>query len=546
MKKRIVFFLFLISSILSVPWCIYANKSPHFVCVIVVDQFAYHHIKRLSPYFTDGFRTLLKEGVSFENAFHPHGIPTTATGHTTISTGALPKDHGVILNNWIEDGQNVVFTKDNHPESAVLTKKGSGKYGYSAKQLMVDNLSDQVILGSRPYAKNYVYSISYKARAAIGMGGKLGKCIWFDKNLKSFTSSKAYFKTMPSWLAKFNKTHDIKKVGEVDWRLHFPRESAPYQFYNVEDYEFTKQADHLAGEIIKIEGEQYDKIYQKTPESNGLLLNLAKTCLDFNFKKMNDDDKFLLWVSLSSLDRIGHIYGPYSLEVIDMIYHLDRQLGFFMQYVQDRVGADNVLFVLTGDHGVAPIPEILQRRGFASAKRLNSTELTEEMNKIVEDKFGIKKIIQSFKANQFYLDNNIKKSLNKEKIDQIFELLKNHLLKQPAIKTCWTNQEMEKAKFPKNYFEQLYKNQFNAKRSGDLIFMPQPYCEIIKHQKGTTHRSPYDYDTHVPLIFYQEGVTTGKKIREKVYMTQVASTLAKVLKVSSPSAASNEVLSKIF
>ena len=546
MKKRVVVFSFLIGFILFVPYRIYANKSPHFVCVIVVDQFAYHHIKRLSPYFIDGFRTLLKEGVSFENAFHPHGVPTTATGHSTISTGALPKDHGIILNNWIEDGQNVVFTKDNRPESAVLTKKGSGGYGYSAKQLLVDNLSDQVVLGSRPYAKNYVYSISYKARAAIGMGGKLGKCIWFDKNLKSFTSSKAYFKRMPSWLAKFNKTHDIKKVGEVDWRLHFPSGSVPYQFYNVEDYEFTKQADHLAGEIIKIEGDEYDKIYQKTPESNGLLLNLAKNCLDFNLKKMNDDDKLLLWVSLSSLDRIGHIYGPYSLEVIDMIYHLDRQLGVFMQHVQDRVGAENVLFVLTADHGVAPIPEILQRKGFASAKRLNSITLMTQLNSLVEEKFGIKEIVKTFKANQFYIDSNIKKDLDKEKLSKIFALLKDHLLKQPAIKTCWTNQEMEKAKFPKNYFEQLYKNQFHSKRSGDLIFMPQPYCEIIKHQKGTTHRSPYDYDTHVPLIFYQEGVTIGKKIKKKVYMTQVASTLAKVLKVSSPSAASNEVLNKVF
>ncbi|MFH1254206.1 MAG: alkaline phosphatase family protein [bacterium] len=546
MKKIIVGFSVLISSILSGPCWIYANKSPHLVCVIVIDQFAYHHIKRLSPYFTDGFRTLLKEGIVFENAFHPHGIPTTATGHATISTGALAKDHGIILNNWVEDGQNVVFGRDNSPESAILTKNGTGDYGYSAKHLLVDNLSDQAVLGSRPYAKNYVYSLSYKPRAAIGMGGKLGKCIWFDKNSKNFTSSKAYFKTMPSWLVKFNKTHDVKKVGEVDWRLRFPIKSVPYQFYNVADYEFTKQADHLAGEIIKIEGDEYDKIFQKTPESNGLLLNLAKSCLDFNLKKMNDDDKLLLWVSLSSLDRIGHIYGPYSLEVIDMIYHLDEQIGTFMQSVQDRVGSENVLFVLTGDHGVAPIPEILERKGFASAKRLNSNLLTDDLNRLIEDKFGIKKIVQSFKANQFYIDYGVKKDLNKDKLDQIYSTLKDYLLKQQAIKTCWTNQELEKAKFSKNYFEQLYKNQFNTKRCGDLIFMPQAYCEIIKHQKGTTHRSPYDYDTHVPLIFYQEGVILGKKIKKKVYITQVASSLAKVLKISSPSAASNEALNKIF
>jgi predicted AlkP superfamily pyrophosphatase or phosphodiesterase len=254
----------------------------------------------------------------------------------------------------------------------------------------------------------------------------------------------------------------------------------------------------------------------------------------------------LLWISLSSLDRLGHIYGPYSLEVIDMIYHLDKQLEVFIQDVQDLVGAENVMFVLTGDHGVAPIPEILQKKGFASAKRLDPTILMEDMNKLVEEKFGIKNIVTVFKANQFYLDYNIKKDLDKKKLAEILALLKTHILQQPAIKACWTNQEMEKAKFPKNYFEQLYKNQFCAKRSGDLIFMPQPYCEIIKHAKGTTHRSPYDYDTHVPLFFYQEGVTTGQKVRKKVYTTQIAPTLAKVLKVSNPSAATNEAPLKIY
>ena len=161
---------------------------------------------------------------------------------------------------------------------------------------------------------------------------------------------------------------------------------------------------------MKIEGEECDKIFQRTPEANNLLLNLTKKCIDLNFKKMNDDDKLLIWVSLSSLDRIGHIYGPYSIDVIDMIYHLDRQLDVFIQHIQDLVGAENVLFVLTADHGVAPIPEILQQEGFSSAKRLDSVDLRNKLNDIVEKKFGIKNIVQTFKANQVYLDSKIKEA----------------------------------------------------------------------------------------------------------------------------------------
>jgi predicted AlkP superfamily pyrophosphatase or phosphodiesterase len=522
-----------------------AVTSPQVTVVIVIDQFAYHYTQKLSPYFLYGFRQLLDSGVVFENALHPHGIPTTAIGHTTISTGALAKDHGVILNSWIENGKDTEFGKDEDLGSATLAKKGLMDYGFSAKHILVDTLSDQFVMNSRPYKKNYVYSISYKPRAAIGMAGKLGKAVWFDKNLKYFTSSKAYFDKIPRWLWNFNKTHNIKKIDRINWGLSYPPESEPYQFYNIKDYEFSRNNEQLAGRPIKIMGEKSDKIFQQTPESNNLLLHLAKKCIDFNFNRMNDDDKLLIWVSLSSLDRLGHIFGPYSIEVTDMIYHLDRQLDVFMHNIQDIVGAENVLFVLTADHGVAPIPEILRQEGFSSAKRLDSVDLQNRLNDMVEEKFGIKNIVQAFKTNHIYLNHKVKKHLDKNRIDLITAEIKKYLAKQDAIKICWTKEDLERAKFPKNYFEQLYKNQFYSKRSGDLIFMPQAYSSIIKHSKGTTHRSPFDYDTHVPIILYREGVLKSKKVTKKVYTTQIAATLAKMLRISSPSAASNTGLFEV-
>ncbi len=515
---------------------------PKVTVVIVVDQFAYHYTQKLSQYFLYGFKQLLDEGVVFENALHPHGIPTTAIGHTTISTGALAKDHGVILNSWIENGKDTEFGKDEDPNSATLVKKGLKGYGFSAKHILVDTLSDQFVMNSRPYKKNYVYAISYKPRSAIGMAGKLGKAIWFDKNLKYFTSSKAYFNKIPRWLWNFNKTYNIKKIDRINWGLSYPQESEPYQFYNTRDYAFSRSDEPMAGKSIKINGEKSDKLFRQTPESNNLLLRLAKKCINFNFNRMNDDDKLLLWVSLSSLDALGHIFGPYSIEVTDMIYHLDRQLDIFMQNVQDLVGAENVLFVLTADHGVAPIPELLQKEGFSSARRLDSVDLQSKLNDMVEKKFGIKNIVQSFKTNQIYLDHKIKNSLDKNRLDLIIGEIKKYLAKQDAIKICWTKEDLERAKFPKDYFEQLYKNQFYTKRSGDLIFMPQAYSSIIKHSKGTTHRSPFDYDVHVPIIFYREGVLKRKKVSQKVYTTQIAKTLAKMLKVPSPSASSNNDL----
>lgn len=519
--------------------------APKLTVVLVVDQFAYHYVQRLSPYFTHGIKLLTDNGVNFQNAHHPHAAPTTATGHVTISTGSLAKDHGVILNSWKEGDEHVKFPCDESPAAAELTKNGVENYGFSAHQIMTDTISDQLILHSRPDDANYVYAVSLKERAAIGMAGKMGKAIWHSKKQNKFTSSKAYFEKMPSWLVKFNKENNLKDLKEIDWALSYPRKSDPYNFFNIQNYKFSKSNNRLAGQLINIKDSKDSQIFQKTPYGNELLLSMGKQIIDNNVEKLNTG-KMLLWISLSSLDKIGHEFGPYSLEVIDMIYNLDVQLEAFIHHAQDRFGAENVLFVLTADHGVAPIPEILESQGFITAGRVDSKVLMSDMNKLVSDKFEIDGLIQEFRTNQFYFDRDALKDLDKKKKREIFANLQEFLSTYPAIKSSWSQEDLVKTKFSKNYYEQLYKNQLYPGRSGDLTIMSQPYCSVIKYHKGTTHRSPYEYDTHVPLIFYQEGKFTNKNILKKVSMTQLAPTLAKILQVPAPATSSNKVLPEIF
>lgn len=521
------------------------GQTPKLTIVLVVDQFAYHYFQRLSPYFTHGLKLLQENGVNFQNAHHPHAAPTTATGHVTLSTGALAKDHGVILNSWSENGMHSKFSSDDSPEAAELTKHGVANYGHSAHQIMTDTISDQFLINSRPNDANYVYSLSLKSRAAIGMAGKMGKAIWFDKNQGKFTSSKAYFEKWPSWLTKFNKENNVKNLKEINWALSYPQNSEPYKFFNIQNYKHSKSTNRLAGQLIEIKSDKDFTIFQKTPYGNELLLSMGQQLIDSNIEKINTG-KMLLWISLSSLDKIGHDFGPYSMEVIDMIYHLDMQLEPFIQHAQDQFGAENALFVLTADHGVAPIQEILEDEGFKVPGRVDSKKLTSDMNSHVKQKFAIDDLIQEFRTNQFYFNKDVLTSIDKKQRKEICASLQEFLSTYPAIKCSWTQDELIKIKFSKNHFEQLFKNQLYPGRSGDLIVMSQPYCTIIKHSKGTTHRSPYEYDTHVPLIFYQEGVLSNKIVLRKVYATQLAPSLAKILKVPAPATANNKVLPELF
>ena len=177
------------------------EKSPQLTIVIVIDQFAYHELQKLLPHFTGGIKFLHDKGIRYINAIHPHGMPETGVGHTSIGTATLAKDHGIIGNSWIDpQGNNVACDADNSPYAAVFSPEGTYDFGVSPKNIMVDTLSDQLAISSYPHAQNLVYSLSLKSRSSVGMAGRLGKALWFDPKTGHFTSSKVYFNELPDWV----------------------------------------------------------------------------------------------------------------------------------------------------------------------------------------------------------------------------------------------------------------------------------------------------------------------------------------------------------
>jgi predicted AlkP superfamily pyrophosphatase or phosphodiesterase len=549
MNKKIIQILisvlFLFTSIFAQP--------PKLTVVIVIDQFAYHYIEKLSPHFKYAFKLLQQKGLNYTKTYHPHGAPATATGHATISTGATASYHGVVLNGWPENGEFIDFGDDDSDSASVFNSNDICKYGFSSRHIMVDNLSDQVELQSSPSKPNKIFAISLKARAAIAMAGKLGKAIWFDPQTKIFTSSKAYFTELPGWLKKYNSKYSVAKIDKIQWKLLYGENDPAYDFSDIHNYKYASNDIRLAGQTLFTEKEKnngqpvdYDEtIFSHTPTANKYLLDLSYECLKRNLPK-EKNAKMLLWVSLSSLDMIGHIYGPSSLEVTDMIYHLDKQIYNFMMAAQSMVGTQNVLFALTADHGVSQIPTLLASKNSHLGLSLSDKKLKEEMNELVAKKHGITKIVKCFKTNQFYLNKDILESLSQEEQQAVLNDLKNYLLQQPGIKNAWITDELSKKPYEPEQLEYFFKNQLYPERNGEIICMTQPYCNISKYECGTAHRTPYECDTHVPLFIYQPGSHEKKTINSTVYITQLAGSLAKAMGVSAPSAANKQFLPGMF
>lgn len=519
---------------------------PRLTIVIVVDALPYASFLKFSNNFQGGFRKLLEKGIVYTHAYWPHGVLETATGHVGLNTGTFAKDHGIISNSWpMGEKCKVDADVDESPDAAVFSPDGVYGYGISPKRIMVDGVSDVLMLNTEPKSRNQMYAISLKSRAAVGCANKLGKAIWFDSKSGYLTSSKAYFDKLPKWLVEFNKKENIAHMKSVCWDLCYPYNPCMYDYDFINNYEFSKQKSSIIGKKIMIDHTQDNPfdVFERIPLANKYLLDAALACIDANLSH-NRCDRMLLVVSLSSFDKIVHIVGTQAKEAVDMLYHLDQQLNWFMRNVYKRhIRKHDVLFLLTADHGESPIPELVQKQGYSNAIRINGPDLVKTIKDAVDKKFN-KDVKICLKDNTVFLPEF--DSIEKYKQDPILQEIKHVLLQTPGIKNVWTNDELDRLVFQPNMIEYFIQQQRFPGRSGQLFIQVFPYCMISKYANGTSHEVPSANDMHVPLIIYRKGVTEKKTINKEVELLQVAPTLAQLLGVPRPAFARFPILPGIF
>ncbi len=523
-------------------------EPPRLTIILIVDQFSHNLMQKVKPYLRHGLLDIIEKGINYTNAYLPHAVPTTGTGHTGLNTGTYAVDHGIIGNKWPKSDGTFIYCDDDSVENAaVFSPTGTYNYGKSPHFIMVDGISDQFVLHSQPENPHYTFALSIKSRSAICAAGKLGKAVWFDNKTGLFTSSKAYFKQLPAWVKEFNDEKEIDSLDSVFWKLAKPRVKRAYKF-TLQDYRFVESKTGMIGKKIAIEREKNPNnpyhLFLKTPHANKLLLDLAQSCITEYVNKRNGGH-LLLWISLSALDKVGHKYGPESKEVIDAIYHLDKQLERFIRFAHKTAGKQETLFVITTDHGIAPIPERINEKGIP-AFRIKINDFFEQANNYFKEKYDIDDAIKAFNDVQLYLNKEPFSSFGKRKYKRIINNFISFLEKQPGIKRAWTNKKLKRATFKQNDIEYYFKKQHYPGRSGSIFIQVEPYTQITKYSTGTNHEAPYEYNTHVPLILYQHSEIELKMVRDKVWTLQLANTLAEILQIPKPTSSTFEILPHVF
>ncbi|MEI6684301.1 MAG: alkaline phosphatase PafA [Bacteroidota bacterium] len=508
--------------------------QPKLVVGIVVDQMRYDYLYRFyGQYGENGFKRLLREGMNYTFAQYNY-IPTyTGPGHSSIYTGTTPYYHGIISNDWYDKKQRKTLycVKDTNVQT-VGAANSSGRM--SPENLLATTMTDQLRMSDNGLSR--VFSISLKDRAAILPGGHMANAAyWYDGKSGNFITSTWYMKALPAWVDSFNAEKLPLQLMRSDW------ETEPGKNYEVsmpdngpgEEDVFREGKTTFPHKLSALPDSLKRELIRSTPFGNELLARFLKELLK-NEKPGQGRYCDFLAISFSSTDYVGHAYGPNSMEVMDTYLKLDRQIALILDTLDSFVGEGNYLLFLTADHGVKPNGAYLEAQGIhAGHERVKS--IKEQLSSWCKAQYGTSRILETLADNQLYLNHPLIDSLRLNDGEVSSNLIRFMRSAFPFMGLILTRDQLITAT-PSRSMNSCLLNGFNIGRSGDILFeMNQNYLNAGTGDKGTTHESSYDYDTHIPVIFFGWHVKPGESGHE-VYVEDIAPTITNLIHIQEPDA----------
>ncbi|MFL6334646.1 MAG: alkaline phosphatase family protein [Pyrinomonadaceae bacterium] len=534
------------------------TKRPRLVLLIAVDQFRYDYLERFGDlYGAGGLRRLLRDGASWTDCNYDHVPTETAPGHATMLTGAWPSETGIIANLWYDraEGKSIENVRD---DSVQLLGGGAGEVASSPRNLLASTLGDQLKMATAGRAR--VVGVSSKNRAAILPAGRMADAAyWYSTQTGAFVSSTYYFDKLPDWAVRFNAGRPADKFFGAKWERLLP--AAEYERRaGADDAPWEKGTDrrstvfpHVIDGGLKEPGPAFYDDIDYSPYANDLVLAFAEAVL-VNERLGADEDTDVLTVSFSANDIVGHRYGPYSQEVMDMALRVDRQIARLLEIVDTRVGLSNTVVAFTADHGVAPSPEQAAAMGLPGGRVSPADILTAVRNRLrarygkpgdKETKDTTADYVQTFSNYQIYF-NRAALERDGVRAEEIERVAGEAALTVPGISRYFTRtQLLAGAVSPADSVARRVLHGYNQKRSGDVVIIQEPFKYISSGGVGATHGTPYEYDTHVPLVIMGGGLAPGRYLNAAT-PADLAPTLARLLSVEPPSNAVGRVLSEAF
>jgi len=559
-QKYRLFFIMLISLIMTMPVSTTASEQSEreirLVLQITVDGLRADLLSRYADRFgVGGFLLLKQHGTVFANAHYQHANTETIVGHATLATGAQPSVHGMTGNVWfdaetgelaynIEDADFPILpSREQDMVGAQVdpAQKMARTQGRSPRALLAETFTDKLFSYTGRRAK--IFAVSGKDRGAVALAGKAGKAFWMSTNSGDFVSSAYYYEDYPDWVTRWNNERKAEAVAGTQWKLLNDVDS--YLLAHQDDRPYETDLRGYGRVFPHQFGNADDKLLYtqiiSSPWGDKLTADFAARLL-VSEQLGKDSVPDYLSISFSGVDAVNHFFGPSSLENEDMLLQLDRTLADLLALVDKQVGFEHTLVVLSADHGMAELPEYKAEQGY-DAGRLTPDVILAATSRFAKQEFDSKDLVKSYYRPFIYLDDAAISAAGLKK-DQLATAMAKYLTRERGIYLAITPADVEQS--PDSQLLHQIRNNIHPVRSGNIYIVQDPYWFNFDSGPVTgMHGSPWNYDTHVPIIFAGAGMR-AKTVYRPVQPADVAATLSALLGMSPPASSQGTVLPEVF
>ena len=521
--------------------------KPALIVGIVVEQLRFDQIERFRDKLSEnGIKKMINEGTFFRNASFDYMLTQSAPGFSTISTGTEPSYHGITSDNWYLPLKNefIYCTKD----VSVNPVGGSYESGlHSPVNLNASTFSDE--LKNTSGRKSKVFAAGIREHSAIFSAGHAADgAFWYDNSTGTWMSSTYYMSSLPSWVNDFNASNYSESYLNTTWNLLRPpsdysicvpdsnRFETGFNGVNYFPYDINK--------LSKSEGRGSTRNYaflRETPFADALTTSFAIRLIEKEGLGKDEIPDFLS-ICYSSTDYIGHRFGPSSVETADALLRLDKNIETLLTYLNDSLGKKNVLIYFTSAHGVSEVPAIMGDIRIP-AGYFNNNQALQLLRSYLNAIYGEGDWVKGFSERQIYLNRTLIEDA-RIPIEDIQKKTARFLIQFTGVSSAFPYYAFEANDFGNGHLRRIVNN-FSPQRSGDVIVTLNPGWIEKEGDQITNHNSPYEYDSHVPLIWFGWTVNRSTVMR-KVNMTDIAATLSSLCRVPYPNACTGEPMSELF
>ena len=525
------------------------TERPKLVVGIVVDQMRYDYLTRFYNKFgDDGFKRMINEGFNCKNNQYNYVPTKTGPGHASIFTGTTPKYHGIIGNDWYDKAlkQNVNCVQDDNVEPVGTTSKDAKM---SPQRMLTTTFADENRLFTQMRGKTIGISIKHRG-AILPSGHTANAAYWLDYDhdgTGNWVTSSFYMKELPQWVKDFNNsdaTESYFKVWNTLYDINTYTESGSdlNTFERIFKGKETATFPYDLATLRKQNGNY--KIIAESPFGNSLITDFTIKAIDAEALG-KDDITDVLTVSYSSTDKVGHDFGPNSKEIEDTYLRLDLDLARLFNALDEKVGKGNYTVFLTADHAAPNVPSYLKSEKIPSGL-FDERTMQNELDSYLQEKYSVSDLIVSRANNQLFLDHQ-KIEDNHLDLQTIKEELSQKLLTYNLIDKVYITSAINQFEGPEGYLETMLRNGHNQKRSGDILYVfdPEVFKDTSWNRTGTDHGTAFNYDTHVPLLFFGKGIKHGQTF-QRTEITDIAPTISALLDISYPNGAIGNPLEFVF